>query len=97
MLCRARKSIETLGLCPTIFLNGWALFISETHISKAEGALKYDGRTNPDIRRDCWFNTSGAPIPLIGSRACLLLVKHHFEKSERRIQNSKFGINPTKD
>ncbi len=32
--------------------------IRETHISKAEGALKYDGRTNPDIRRDCWFNTS---------------------------------------
>ncbi len=47
-------------------------FIRETHISKAEGALKYDGRTNPDIRRDCWFNNSElAPIPLIGSRACL--------------------------
>ncbi len=28
-------------------------FIRETHISKAEGALKYDGRTNPDIRQDC--------------------------------------------
>ncbi len=45
------------------------LIIRETHISKAEGALKYDGRTNPDISWDCWFNTSRlALIPLIGSR-----------------------------
>ncbi len=41
-------------------------FIRVTHISKAEGALKYDGRTNPDIRRDCWFNTSVPRFRLLG-------------------------------